>query len=44
MGESGNAKQLYASNISVPISSVLSWTHDTQGPVFKGMEITNNIK
>ena len=43
-GSAGNAKQLYMSNISVPIASVLSWTCDTQGPVFKGVNITNNIK
>ena len=44
MGAAGNAKQLYMSNISMLIASVLSWTCDTQGPVFKGVSIVNNIK
>lgn len=44
MGQAGNAKQVFASSITVPVSSVLSWTSDTQGPVFKGIGLTNNIK
>lgn len=44
IGSSGNAKQLYMSNISVSIASVLSWVCDTQGPVFKGVNTTNNFK
>lgn len=44
MGSTGNAKQLYMSNISMSIASVLSWTCDTQGPVFKGVNTTNNFK
>lgn len=39
-GQMGNAKQVYMSEISVAASSVLSWTHDTQGPVFRGLGLT----
>ena len=44
MGQAGNAKQVFASSITVPVVSVLCWTSDTQGPVFKGIGLTNNIK
>lgn len=40
-GSGGNAKQLYASTISVSTMSVLTWTTDTQGPVFNGYSMRN---
>ena len=43
-GQAGNAKQLFASNIVMPVASILSWTSDTQGPVFKGIGLTTKIK
>ena len=44
LGQAGNAKQLFASNIVVPVASVLSWTSDTQGPVFRGIGLTTKTK
>ena len=42
-GQAGNAKDLYASQISLNTVSALVWKKDSQGPVFKGL--TNiNIK
>lgn len=38
-GQSGGAKYTFASNVSIQASSVVSWTQDTQGPVYKGMGI-----
>lgn len=43
-GQAGNAKQLFSSSISITASSALAWTFDTQGPVFKGITVTPNIK
>ena len=44
MGQAGNAKQLFASNIVMPVASILSWTSDTQGPVFRGVGLTTKTK
>ena len=44
IGQAGNAKQLFACSITVPTASTLSWTTDTQGPVFKGVGVKTNIK
>lgn len=39
VGEAGNAKELYQSVISVLVAGGIAWETDTQGPVFRGMEI-----
>ena len=38
-GAEGNAKQLFSSTISVSTMCLLSWTVDTQGPVFNGVKL-----
>ena len=43
-GQVGNAKKLYASNISIVTQCYVSWTMDTQGPVFKGVKVNSNFK
>lgn len=43
-GSNGNAKQLYACNISITTSGTVGWVHDTQGPVFRGITVSTKNK
>ena len=43
-GSAGNAKALFSSSIQMTVTSPLAWTCDTQGPVFKGIQVTPNFK
>jgi hypothetical protein len=38
IGQSAHAKVIYASKISVTAIGGISWTTDTQGPIFRGVE------
>lgn len=39
----GNAKQLYMSTIKLTIGTHITWTQDTQGPVFKGIRLQQSF-
>lgn len=39
IGQSANAKVIYEQKINVVIVGGISWTSDTQGPVFRGIEM-----
>lgn len=42
--EAGNAKQVYAASITLNVGTHVTWTQDTQGPVFTGIRLTANLK
>lgn len=42
-GQQGNAKQLYLTNITVLIGTHITWTEDTQGPVFNGIRLSSKF-
>lgn len=43
MGQAGNAKQLYTTAINIMIGTHITWTEDTQGPVFNGFRTKTHI-
>lgn len=43
-GQSGNAKQLYSSAITISTGGIVTWCHDTQGPVFRGLTVSTTYK
>lgn len=43
-GQQGNAKQLYLTNITVLIGTHVTWTQDTQGPVYGGFRAKTQFK
>lgn len=43
-GQQGNAKQLYLTNITVLIGTHITWTQDTQGPVYGGFRAKTQFK
>ncbi len=42
-GTASNAKSLYQMTIMISIAGGISWVTDTQGPVYRGMHVQNNI-
>ena len=39
----GAAKQLYLCSIKLTVGSYITWTQDTQGPVFKGIRLNKSL-
>lgn len=42
--EAGNAKHIYATTVTIQVGTHVTWTEDTQGPVFTGIRLNTNFK